>query len=122
MERTEEFTRDGKNFIYIDFTGLKTNEDFLEATRIVKSVIEKYPEKSLYTITNIENIRFDSFSKRLVADYMQHNAPYVKHGVVIGLDGIKKMMVNTVMKLSGRTNMSFAFTKEGAVEWILQHE
>ena len=120
MERYEEFTCDGKNIIYIDFAGLKSNESFTEAVNVIKPVIAKYPEKSLYTITNIENIRFDSDSKELVAEYMKHNKPYVKCGVVIGLDGIKKMMVNVVLKLSGRTNMNFAFTKEGAINWILQ--
>lgn len=122
MDRIEEFTRDGKNFIYIDFTGLKYNEDFIEAAKIIKSAIAKHPEKSVHTITNIENIRFDSNSKSLITEYLQHNEPYVKTGVIIGLDGIKKMMVKAVMKLSGRKNLNFAFTKEGAIEWILQQE
>ena len=122
MERVEEFVRNGKNFVYIDLSGLKENEDFLELNKQIESVIAKYPEKSLYTITNIENIRFDSNSKKLIAKYMENNAPYVKYGIVIGLDGVKKMFVNAVAKLSGRTNMGFAFTKEGAIEWLLRQD
>ena len=122
MERFEEFERDGKNIVYIDFSGIKYNEEFIEAAKVIHSAIKKYLHQSVYTITNIENIRFDSNSKELISDFLKNNAPYVKCGVIIGLDGIKKMMIKTVMKLSGRTNLYFAFTKEGAIDWILRQE
>ena len=122
MERFEEFSQAGKNFIYINLSGLGTNDDFLAVRDVVKNAIAKYPEKSLYTITNIENIRFDSNSKEIVAKYLEENKPYVKYGVVIGLDGIKKMLVQAVMKLSGRKNLFFAFTKERAIELLIQLE
>ena len=122
MERIEEFTIDGKNFMYIDFSDFKTNEEFLEMTRLLEPGIAKYPSHSLYTITNIENIRFDSDSKKVCAEYMKHNKPYVKYGVVIGLDGIKKLMISAIFKMSGRSNMHFAFSKKQAIEWLLQQD
>ena len=121
MERVEEFNRDGKNFIYIDFSGLSSNDRFVEMIAFIKPIIAKYPERSLYTITNIENTRFDSATKEIAAEYMAHNAPCVKYGAVFGLNGIKKMMLNAIFKLSGRKNMLFAFTKERAIEMLLQH-
>ena len=120
MERVEEFEQQGKSFMYIDLSNLMTNNDFLSLTQKIEPMIAKYPEHSLYTITNIENVRFDSKSRDLVTGYMRNNKPYVKYGAVIGLDGIKKIMVSTIVKLSGRNNMHFAFTKEQAIEWLLQ--
>ena len=121
MERIEEFTRDGKNFVYIDFSDFKTHDEFLKVAREAEAVISKYPENSIYTVTNVMNVRFfDSDSKKICADYMKHNRPYVKYGVVIGLDGIKKVIVSTIIKMSGRSNMHFAFSKEHAIEWLLQ--
>jgi len=122
MERFQEFSQNGKNFIYIDFSGFTTNEEFLATTDAVKNTIARYPEKSVYTITNIDNVRFDTNSKEIVAKYMTENKPYVKYGVVIGLDGIKKMLVQTVMKLCGRKNLFFTFTKERAIELLTQLE
>ena len=118
MERVEEFSLDGKIVVYIDFSGLSADKDFLEVIKAAEPVIARHPEDSVYTITNIANLRFDSHTKDIAAVYMEHNKPYVKHGVIIGLDGIKKMMARTVMKLSGRSNMEFAFTKEQAIEWL----
>jgi len=119
---TEEFSLEGKNFIYIDLSGTKSNNEFNERIKVIMPEIAKYPEKSLYTITNVENIRFDTKSKEIVAQYMIFNKPYVKFGAVIGIDGIKKIMINAIFALSGRSNMYFAFTKEQAIEWLLKQE
>jgi len=122
MKRIDEFTLNGKNFVYIDFSGLTSDNDYLEAVKLAQSVIAKYPEQTVYTITNISNLKFDTHTKEIAAKYVEHNKPYVKYGVIIGMDGIKKMMALTVMKLSGRKNYSFAFSKEKAIEWLLQQE
>ena len=122
MGRVEEFSRDGKDFVCIDLSGLKDNDIFVEVTKDIEAVIAKHPPKSVYTITNVEDIRFDTSSKKLISAYMEHNAPYVKCGAVIGLDGVKKMFVNAVMQMSGRKNMHFAYTKESAIEWLLQQD
>jgi hypothetical protein len=122
MERIDEFTVDDKNFMYIDFSNLVTNTEFLKVISEVEPIIAKYPSKSLYTITNIEKIKFDTKSKEIVARYVKHNEPYVKHGVIIGIDGIKKVFVTAALKLGGRSNMHFAFSKEKAINWLLQQD
>jgi hypothetical protein len=122
MERIEEFTRSGKNFIYIDVSNLKKNEDFIKIVDVVQQIIVKYPEQSVHTIVNIENIIFDTETKEIAGNCMRHNAPYVKYGSVIGLDGIKKIMVNAVFTFSGRKNMRFFYTREQALDWLLQQD
>ena len=121
MERTrvEEFTYNGKNFVYIDFSDLRINEEFIKLVKVIKPVIAKHPENSVYTITNIENVRVDTDAKDLIADYMKENKPYVKYGAVIGLDGVKKLMLNLVFTLSGRSNMLAAYSREQAIELLL---
>ena len=122
MERVEEFTLEGKNFVYLDISGTKTNEDFTKMAEKFKPIIAKYPENTLYTITNIDDVRFDSETKVFLADFMEHNKPYVKYGSVIGFDGIKKILANTICQMVGRTNMHFAFSREAAIEWLLRQE
>ena len=122
MGRIEEFQIDGKNFMYIDLSNLKTNEDFEKELVLIKPRIEKYPEKSLYTITNIENVRFDSNSKEVVANYMLHNKPHVRSAAIIGFDGIKKLLVSMIVRLSGRDEAHFFFSKEQAIEWLLKQD
>jgi len=120
MDRVQEYTVSGKNFMYIDFSGITDNDTCSKLVEYILPIIEKYPPDSLYTITNISDTRFDSVSKKIMAGYMEHNSRYVKYGAVIGLDGIKKIMAKSAFRLSGRTNMHFAFSKEQATEWLLE--
>ena len=122
MEFTEEFVLDGKNFIYIDFSRVKRKGELIEAFDAIKPIIAKYPENSLYTITNVSGVGFDSELREYLVDYVSHNKPYVKCGAVIGMDGVKKIMSQSILKIGGRTNMIFAFSKEQAVEMLMKRE
>jgi len=122
MDRVEEFTKNGKTIVLIDFSGLSSDVDFSEVIKTAEPMIASHPEGTVFTITNIANLKFDSHTREIAAKYMENNKPYVKYGVIIGLDGIKKMMARTVMKLSGRTNVEFAFTKENAIDIIMRYQ
>jgi len=121
-DRIEEFTRDGKNFVYIDVSNLQNNAALREIVEVIQRCVEKYPAKSVYTIINIENIMFDTETKEIAGNCLRHNDPYVKCGGVIGLDGIKKIMVNAMLKLGGRNNIQFFHTREQALEGLLRQE
>ena len=120
-QRIEEFTLEGKNFIYYDLSEFKPNEDeFKVFTEAAKECITKYAEHSVLTIANIRDVKFDSETKNIIVDWMRYNEPYVKFGTIIGIDGIKKIMANTILKLSGRKNMVFSSNKEQAIEFLLK--
>ena len=120
MDRIEESNRNGKDFIFINLSGLKTGEEFSNQFNLIKPVISKYKKLSLNIITNIADIRIDAEIKDMVLDLLKHNKPYIKCSVVIGMDGIKKMMLSTMIKLCGRDDVFYVFTKEKAIDLILQ--
>jgi predicted HAD superfamily phosphohydrolase YqeG len=120
MGHIEEFSADGKNIVYIDFSNTVLENDFKVLIEQVKQVMPKYAEKSVCTITNMENVRFDSNIKDILVNYVEFNKPYVKYGAAIGMDGIKKKMVEGILKLGGRPNFHFCFTKEEALKWLRQ--
>ena len=119
MSRIEEFSRGGKNFVYIDFSGLYTNEEISSVIEKAKPVISKYPPKSIYTITNFEKLHFDKNSKGLITPYTEANKPYVIAGAIIGIDGLKQIMANTIFTVSGRKDLTIHSTKEEAIQHLL---
>ena len=119
MNRIEEFTRGGKNFVYIDFSGLQTNEDISRLIAQVKPIISKYPPKSIYTITNFEQLHFNKDSKALITPYTEANKPYVIAGALIGLDGLKKVMASSIFAMSGRKDLAILSTKEEAIQHLM---
>jgi hypothetical protein len=121
-QRIEEFVQNEKNFIYFDLSEFRANEEYNEFIEVAKTHMPKYAMNSLYTITNIRNVSYDTETKRVVAKWMDYNRPYVKYGAVIGFDGIKRIMVNAIFKISGRKNMVLVSSKEQAIEWLLKQE
>ena len=119
-EYCEEFSLEGKNIMYINFSHIKTAEEFSAAFEKVKPAIAAHPKHSLYTIANIEGVIIDTSSKAAFVKYLEHNKPYVKEGVLIGADGVGKIVTNDMENKSGREKFHIAFTKEKAIEWILQ--
>jgi VCBS repeat-containing protein len=122
VERTEEFVVDGKSFVYIDFAGVTSDAKLAEAIAEIKPVIANHPEKSVFTITNVGAFRFDTNMKEIFTQYLKHNEKYVKAGAVLGFDGIKKTMANVAFRASGRKHFYFAYSKEKAIEWLLDFD
>jgi len=122
IEYYEEFSIDGKNIIYIDFSTVKTIEELSEAMEKIERAIESYPKSSLYTITNMAGARIDTLYKDNFIKFTGHNKPYVKKAVLIGLDGVKKMIVASIFNTVKRGEFQIAFTKGKAIEWILKQD
>jgi hypothetical protein len=118
-KRIEEFEYEGKRFIYFDLGFFKNNGQFMEFIEYAKGVIRRYPQdNSLFSVTNVEGVLYDSETKSIVADWMDFNRPYIGQGAVIGLDGIKRIMVNSILKMSRRSNMKFFRARDEAVKWL----
>jgi hypothetical protein len=112
-------TTKGKNSSTTTLTHFKNNAQFREFIEYAKGVIQRYlRDGSLFSITNIEGVIYDSETKTIVAEWMDFNRPYIRQGAVIGLDGIKRIMVNSILKMNGRTNMKFFRTRDEAVKWL----
>jgi hypothetical protein len=117
--RIELFEFAGKKFIYYDLSHFKNNSQFREFIDYAKKAIQRYPkDSSLFSITNIEGVMYDSETKTIIAGWMDFNRLYIRQGAVIGLDGIKRIMVNSILKMSGRSNMKFFRTRDEAVKWL----
>ena len=120
MSIVDEFNMEGKNFIYIDFGNFRKIDEMSKLMEDADQIIKKYPLKSLYAISNVENIKVNTKFHEIVTSFFKNNGPYVKYSVIIGSDGVKKLMIEKLIKASGRKNMHFAFTKEQAIKWLLK--
>ena len=122
MVYIEEFSHSGRDFIYISLPRFSTRDELRHALKTIGRAMEKYAENSLYAILNIENLIFDTKTITLTAKYMKYSKPYVKYEAVIGIDGVKKTLFVSMLRMSERDNMCFAFTKEQAIELLLQQQ
>jgi hypothetical protein len=122
-DRIKTFEHAGKRFIYYDLSYIRSNAQFSEFIELAENVISEFPrEAASFSITNIEGVVYDSETKRIIAQWMDFNRPFIRYGAVIGLDGIKKIMVNSILKICGRSNMKFFHSREEAIDWIVSQK
>jgi hypothetical protein len=122
MDRIEEFTEGGNCFLYFDLSDLHTTAEHLELIEAAKPLVAAHPKMSLRTITNVSNVKFDTRIKNTLAEWMKHNKPYVKCGAICGVDGIKKIVIKSLLAASGRDNMICVSTKEQALARLLEQK
>ena len=118
MKRVETFTLNKRKFVYIDISRIRSNSEFKEFVAGIKEYFKDFKPQSVYTITNVEGITFDSATKDIVEDLLISDSEYVIYAAVINIDGIKKIMFNSVIKASKRDNIRFFNTRQQAVEWL----
>lgn len=118
MNRIERLNVKRKSILVLDMSYLKTNREFEAFIAEAREVIACYPPGGVYTLTNVEGVLFDSETKRMVAEWMAYNSPYVRYAAIIGADGIKKLMIASILKITQRDNTKLHMSREAALEWL----
>lgn len=113
---------DGKEIYYLDASDLTTNniQEIREDMEKIKKLISSKPPKSVLMITNVTNVRFNSEMVEIFKEYANHNTPYVKASALVGVNGIQKVVLNTVKKLTGR-DYYLANSLEEAKKWVVRY-
>lgn len=112
----------GKRILLVDFKDyttkrIKTGEykNYLQEAR---QIIDTQPRKSLLIITDITNAGFTYQSNTAMKSFAKANTPYVKASAVVGVTGLKKVVITSVRILTGR-NIKIFDTVDEAKEWLV---
>lgn len=120
MREPQFISREGIPILYVDFSNLKTKEEVLSLISLAQKSISIRPPKSIFTLTNLSNMYFNTEVYTAISDYARMNEPYVKACAVIGLSGLMMIFYNGFLKLSKRDVRAF-FTEEEAVNYLLEY-
>lgn len=82
-----------------------------------KNIIKNYPPASALTLVNFTNLRFSSQFLTELKELTIHNKPYVKSGAVFGVQGLQKVVFDSVMKITSRS-LPVLKSKEEGLDWL----
>ena len=102
MSRVSTIQHKGKTITYLDFSNLKELSQINEVIKEAAAFIHSNPPDSVLTLTNVNDMHFNTEITEAFKSFTASNKPYVKAGAVVGVTGLKKIMYNTVMKFTGR--------------------
>jgi len=118
MDRVKIINHQGKKILYIDFNSLDSIELIGSILQEVKIYVHAQLPFSVYSLVNVEGMRFNNSVKEMFTEVVQSNKPFVKASAVIGVTGLIQIMFNGLMKMTGREVKSFS-SMELAKNWLI---
>lgn len=121
MIRVKFIDYKSKSILFADYSNLSIGE-IISLMSQVKDVVIKQPEKSLLMLTDLTNSKIAS--SELIEpskDYMNHNKPYVKASALIGFNPLNRVVLNSLIRFSGRQILFFD-SKEKALDWLIEQK
>ena len=109
-----------KMILAFDFSGLSI-ADACQVCTYVKGIINRMPKRSVLTLVDVTNVKYDEAFKELSGDLAEHNKPYVLAGAVVGVEGWRKLFFRTATKLTGRDNLKLFDNADKAKDWLVAH-
>jgi hypothetical protein len=80
--------------------------------------IASRPRKSVLALTDGTNAYFNKESSRALTEFVVKNTPHIKASAVVGANGLRHILLNTINAEVGREIQSFA-TREEAMDWLV---
>jgi hypothetical protein len=116
MERVQFIQHKGKKILHLNFANCSVDE-VLQTIEMSKAAIRTQSSGSVLTLTDVTNAAFNSKVSEAMKGFVIHNKPYVVAAAVVGVTGLKQVILNAVMKLSGRKLTAFNTLAE-AKDWL----
>jgi len=120
MERIRFIQHKGTEILYLDFSGCQAAEVFPLIAQ-AKTVIASRPPLSLLTLTDVTDTQQNDAVNQQMKIYTAHNKPYVKAAAVVGVEGFKKILLDTIVRISKRQIHPFD-TIEQAKDWLAEQK
>ncbi len=116
MNRVRFINESGVRICLLDFSHTHS-EEALQIIESAKKLISAEPKQSVLTLTDVTETKYDKTVTQKLKELSTQNKPYVKAGAAVGVTGLKKIVFQGVMKVSGR-NLSLFDTREEAIKWL----
>jgi hypothetical protein len=118
MASHEWIERGGKRILYLNIAS-KNIEELEGKLKEFRAVIDEQPLHSLLAITDTKNGHFDVDMIKIINSFVEDNTPFVQSSVVIGLDGLKRIMYEGMLRVTGRKNMTTKSTLDEAIDCLI---
>ncbi len=119
MKRCRFISHQGVDIYYIDFSDLKTVEEIDGVMIESKTFIRAQAMKSMFNLANIQNMHFNGKIKDLFVEFISGNADHVYQSAIVGVDGIRRIVFNAVLRLTGR-DVRCHDSVEAALNWLAE--
>jgi hypothetical protein len=109
----------GKSILVQDLTGIEDVKVSIAIFDRTQSMILKEPLKSVRLLTNVTNAHYDHEAVEHMKKFSTKVTPHIQASAVVGVQGVKKIVVQTLILLTGRQIVLRSSMQE-ALDWLAQ--
>lgn len=119
MKYSKFIVHEGVEILYTDLSNT-TPDKGLEALRQCHANCRVRPPKSVLSLINITNARYNSELIAYAKEMSRNNKPFILASAVCGFNDLTKLMLNSIFIFAGRRDIKLFNTPEESIKWLVQ--
>jgi hypothetical protein len=117
MSRIETLLHKGKHVVVVNLSNCPP-EETLKVLPIAKAVIGKLSPKSALVLTDVTSATYNKDVAAAIKDFSDKNTPFVKRSAVVGAEGVRLILLQTVSMIT-RREIKTCKTRGEALDWLV---
>jgi hypothetical protein len=108
----------GANVLLMDLSGFVNTADSFRYIREARETVAAQPPLSLHCLVDVSGSRFNVDVVEAMKDLAMHNKPFVIATALVGVTGLQRVILESVVKLTGRKNLKQMPSRAEAFDWL----
>ncbi|HTY09120.1 MAG TPA: hypothetical protein VMF29_08145 [Candidatus Edwardsbacteria bacterium] len=117
MERVYFKEHNGVQVLVLDLTDSRSIEENMAAFDQAEQLVLRQPERSVRQLTNVTNAHYSTEAVDRMKQYSQKVTPHMRASAAVGISGIKKIVLQSLIRLTGREIRIFD-DAAAALDWL----
>jgi hypothetical protein len=116
MKAYEIISHKGKSIVVVNLSNNAPTETISSLKEAHKRISEN-PAKSVLLLTEVTNAVYNKDVSSAIQEFSTKNTPFVKKSAVVGVEGLKMVLLRTINLLTRREIKACASRQE-ALDWL----
>jgi hypothetical protein len=117
MSKVEFIMHNGVRILILDVSNSKDIGENISAFQAARKIVAQEPPKSVRLLTDVTQAHYTAEGVDAMKEFSKASTPYIKASAAVGVSGIKRIIVQSLVKLTGRDIQIFG-DREKALEWL----
>lgn len=109
----------GTDIVFNDYSNLKSVDEVQTVITEAEKIIHVQPPKSVLSLINFDGTHFNKSIINALSNAGKKNQPYIKATAIYGVSGLGKIVIDGVVKLTGRDLPTFK-SEEEAKDYLVR--
>lgn len=117
MKRSYWIEHKGRQIVFVDFSNTDIN-GVNDAIAQAEPIIAGEPQRSVLCLVETYGSKFSMEVSHAIKAFTMHNKPYIKMTAIVGVDGLQKVILNSVIVFTRRSNLVVKPSREEALDFL----